>query len=40
MTLNGSGIRDTARVLNVSPNTVINEIKKKIPALNPSIAAC
>jgi transposase-like protein len=29
MALNGSGIRDTARVLQVSPNTVINEIKKK-----------
>jgi insertion element IS1 protein InsB len=29
MTLNGSGIRDTARVLKVSPTTVINELKKK-----------
>ena len=29
MALNGSGIRDTARVLHISPNTVINEIKKK-----------
>lgn len=29
MTLNGSGIRDTARVLNVSPTTVINELKKR-----------
>ncbi len=29
MALNGSGIRDTARVLNVSPSTVISEIKKK-----------
>ncbi len=29
MALNGSGIRDTARVLEISPNTVINEIKKK-----------
>jgi transposase-like protein len=28
MALNGSGIRDTARVLGISPNTVINEIKK------------
>ncbi len=26
--LNGSGIRDTARVLGVSPGTVINELKK------------
>jgi transposase-like protein len=30
MALNGSGIRDTARVLEISPNTVINEIKKRI----------
>jgi transposase-like protein len=29
MSLNGSGIRDTARVLPVSPTTVINELKKK-----------
>jgi len=29
MTLNGSGIRDIARVLQVSPNTVIRELKKK-----------
>jgi len=29
MTLNGSGIRDTARVLHVSTNTVMNELKKK-----------
>jgi len=29
MTINGSGIRDIARVLKVSPNTVITEIKKK-----------
>jgi insertion element IS1 protein InsB len=28
MALNGSGIRDTARVLKVSPTTVINELKK------------
>jgi transposase-like protein len=28
MTTNGSGIRDTARVLEISPHTVINEIKK------------
>jgi len=27
MTLNGSGIRDIARVLNISPATVINELK-------------
>jgi transposase-like protein len=28
MALNASGIRDTARVLHVSPNTVIKELKK------------
>ena len=29
MALNGSGVRDTARVLGVSTHTVINELKKK-----------
>ena len=29
MALNGSGIRDTARVLRVSPTTVINTLKQK-----------
>ena len=29
MALNGSGIRDTARVLHVSTSTVIKELKKK-----------
>jgi insertion element IS1 protein InsB len=29
MAMNGSGIRDTARVLGISPSTVISEIKKK-----------
>ena len=29
MALNGSGVRDTARVLHVSPSTVIREFKKK-----------
>jgi transposase-like protein len=29
MSVNGSGIRDTARVLQISPTTVINELKKK-----------
>jgi transposase-like protein len=28
MALNGSGVRDTARVLHVSPGTVIREFKK------------
>ena len=32
MALNGSGIRDTARVLRVSPTTVISTHKKKIEA--------
>jgi len=29
MRLHGSGIRDTARVLKISPTTVINELRKK-----------
>ena len=29
MSLNGSGIRDTARVLKISPTTVISTLKKK-----------
>lgn len=29
MSLNGSGVRDTARVLKISPTTVIEEIKKR-----------
>ena len=29
MAMNASGIRDTARVLHVSPTTVIHELKKK-----------
>jgi transposase-like protein len=29
MRLNGSGIRDTARVLKISPTTVINALKKR-----------
>ena len=29
MALNGSGIRDTARVLNVSPTTVMTTLKKR-----------
>ena len=28
MAINGSGIRDTGRVLGISPTTVINELKK------------
>ena len=34
MTMNGSGIRDIARVLHVSPTTVIETLKKRIK--NPS----
>lgn len=30
MAINGSGIRDTARVLKISPTTVLNELKKRI----------
>src|SRR5262245_59070234 len=30
MALNGSGIRDTARVLKISPATVLNELKKSV----------
>lgn len=33
MAINGSGIRDTARVLEISPTTVINELKKKESSL-------
>lgn len=29
MALNGNGIRDTARVLKISTDTVINELKKR-----------
>jgi transposase-like protein len=32
MALNGSGIRDTARVLKVSPTTVIETLKKRARA--------
>ena len=35
MALNGSGIRDTARVLGVSPMTVHDHTQKKAPALHP-----
>jgi transposase-like protein len=32
MTFNGSGIRDIARVLHISPTTVIEEVKKRASA--------
>jgi transposase-like protein len=35
MSLNGSGIRDTARVLHISPTTVIENLKKK-----PTVKIC
>jgi transposase-like protein len=31
MSMNGSGVRDTSRVLHISPNTVIATLKKKNP---------
>jgi insertion element IS1 protein InsB len=34
MAMNGSGIRDTARVLKISPTTVLNELKKNSQKLN------
>jgi transposase-like protein len=35
MSLNASGVRDTARVLQISTRTVLNELKKKGLRLNP-----
>jgi len=32
MAMNASGIRDTARVLHVSPTTVLKELKKRNPS--------
>ena len=40
MALNGSGIRDTARVLGLSSTTVINELKKENSPWNRSIEPC
>jgi transposase-like protein len=40
MRLNASGVRDTARVLQMSTSTVINELKKKGLRSNPSIRRC
>src|SRR2546427_7674804 len=37
MTLNGSGVRDIARVLQISPTTVIEELKKRRPRSPTSI---
>jgi len=33
MSLNASGVRDTARSLHICPNTVLRELKKKAPVL-------
>ncbi|CAK0776875.1 insertion element IS1 protein InsB [Gammaproteobacteria bacterium] len=35
MAMNGSGIRDTGRVLRISPGTVISEIRKQEPYIEP-----
>jgi transposase-like protein len=35
MAVNGSGIRDTARVLEISKDTVLSELKKRKASLNP-----
>jgi len=40
MAMNASGIRDTARVLHISPTTVLNELKKKSRSCSRSIMAC
>src|SRR6478752_391963 len=40
MAMNASGIRDTARVLHVSPTTVINELKKRHLNSNRCITRC
>ena len=40
MALNASGIRDTARVLHVSPTTVLKELKKRRLTSNKSIKQC
>ena len=40
MASNGSGIRDTARVLKISPVTVMSVLKKQNPAYSRSIPGC
>jgi len=40
MAMNASGIRDTARVLHVSPTTVIKELKKKSQSCSRCIMRC
>ena len=40
MSQNGSGVRDTARVLKISASTVLNELKKKKVTSNRSTTPC
>src|SRR4029077_20401272 len=40
MAMNASGIRDTARVLRVSPTTVLKELKKRHLTSNRGIKRC
>ena len=40
MALNGSGIRDTARVLRISKDTVLSELKKRKAVSNRSTRRC
>jgi transposase-like protein len=40
MALNGSGIRDTARVLGISKDTVLSELKKKQASSSQSTGHC
>ena len=40
MALNGSGIRDTARVLGISKDTVLSELKKRKGLSNRSTRRC
>src|SRR6266567_6828924 len=40
MAMNASGIRDTARVLHVSPTTVLNERNTRSPTCQRCISAC
>lgn len=40
MAMNGSGIRDTARVLKISPTTGTRGIKKKLVILSKSTLSC
>ena len=40
MAINGSGIRDTARVLKIDKNTIISTLKKKQAALCRSTHSC